>query len=130
MQFPKDIHSGPCNLRDFAVEGLRLGRRGVRMASRWHAPESVGWLEVDLSKIIEPLEAEGRGSALPDLGADTSTPTGKMMLNVLGGAAQFERVMVRERQREDIAMAMAEGADQGRKPTIRARSEEIRALAE
>ena len=44
------------------------------------------------------------------VGVDTSTPTGKLMLNVLGGVAQFEREMMLERQREGIAKAKAEGA--------------------
>ncbi|MFG7490614.1 recombinase family protein [Methylorubrum rhodesianum] len=54
------------------------------------------------------------------------------MLNVLGGVAEFEREMMLERQRKGIAKAKAkaEGGYKGRKPTVRARSEEIKALAE
>ncbi len=63
------------------------------------------------------------------LGVDTATPTGRLMLNVLGGVAQFEREMMLERQREGIAKAKAEGAYKGRKPTARAKAEEVRALA-
>jgi DNA invertase Pin-like site-specific DNA recombinase len=33
-----------------------------------------------------------------DLGIDTNTPTGKLMLNVLGSVAQFEREMMLERR--------------------------------
>ncbi|CAO4141592.1 recombinase family protein [Methylorubrum aminovorans] len=85
---------------------------------------------VHLGKIIETLEAKGVALRILNLGVDTSTPTGKLMLNVLGGVAQFEREMMLERQREGIAKAKAEGAYKGRKPTVRARSEEIKALAE
>lgn len=85
---------------------------------------------VHLGKIIEALEGKGVALRILGLGVDTSTPTGKLMLNVLGGVAQFEREMMLERQREGIAKAKAEGAYKGRKPTVRARSEEIRALAE
>jgi DNA invertase Pin-like site-specific DNA recombinase len=60
---------------------------------------------------------------------DTSTPTGKLMLNVLGGVAQFEREMMLERQRGGIARAKAEGVYKGRKPTARAKAAEIKALA-
>ncbi|MCP1591977.1 DNA invertase Pin-like site-specific DNA recombinase [Methylorubrum extorquens] len=84
---------------------------------------------VHLGKIIETLEAKGVALRILDLGVDTSTPTGKLMLNVLGGVAQFEREMMLERQREGIAKAKAEGAYKGRKPTARAKAEEIRALA-
>jgi DNA invertase Pin-like site-specific DNA recombinase len=38
---------------------------------------------------------------------DTNTPTGKLMLNVLGGVAEFEREMMRERQPEGIAKVQA-----------------------
>ncbi|MCP1592049.1 DNA invertase Pin-like site-specific DNA recombinase [Methylorubrum extorquens] len=75
---------------------------------------------------------EGKGVALRilNLGVDTATPTGKLMLNVLGGVAQFEREMMLERQREGIAKAKGEGRYKGRKPTARARAEEIQALSE
>ncbi len=84
---------------------------------------------VHLGKIIETLEGKGVALRILNLGVDTSTPTGKLMLNVLGGVAQFEREMMLERQREGIAKAKAEGAYKGRKPTVRARAEEIKALA-
>lgn len=83
-----------------------------------------------LGKIIEALEAKGVALRIVNLDVDTSTPTGRLMLNVLAGVAQFEREMMLERQREGIAKAKAEGAYKGRKPTARAKSEEIKALAE
>lgn len=82
-----------------------------------------------LGSIIAALEAKGVALRIENLGVDTSTPTGKLMLNVLGGVAQFEREMMLERQREGIAKAKAEGAYKGRKPTARAKAEEIKALA-
>jgi DNA invertase Pin-like site-specific DNA recombinase len=82
-----------------------------------------------LGSILSELEAKGIALRIENLGVDTSTPTGKLMLNVLGGVAQFEREMMLERQREGIARAKAEGAYKGRKPTARAKSAEIKALA-
>lgn len=82
-----------------------------------------------LGRIIDTLEAKGVALRIVNLGVDTATPTGKLMLNVLGGIAQFEREMMLERQREGIAKAKAEGAYKGRKPTARAKAEEIKALA-
>ncbi|TFZ61118.1 recombinase family protein [Methylorubrum sp. Q1] len=84
---------------------------------------------VHLGTIIETLEAKGVALRILNLGVDTATPTGKLMLNVLGGVAQFEREMMLERQREGIAKAKAEGAYKGRKPTARAKTAEIKALA-
>lgn len=82
-----------------------------------------------LGKILEALEGRGVGLRILSLGVDTATPTGKLMLNVLGGVAQFEREMMLERQREGIAKAKAAGAYKGRKPTVRAKADEIKALA-
>ncbi|MBL7589980.1 recombinase family protein, partial [Escherichia coli] len=83
-----------------------------------------------LGRIIEMLEGKGVALRILNLGVDTATPTGKLMLNVLGGVAQFEREMMLERQREGIAKAKGEGRYKGRKPTARARAEEIQALSE
>ena len=47
---------------------------------------------------------------------DTQTTTGKLMLTILGGIAQFEREMMLERQREGVAKAKGEGKYTGRKP--------------
>lgn len=46
---------------------------------------------------------------------DTSTPTGKLMLTVIGAIAEFERMNILERQREGIAIAKREGRYKGRK---------------
>jgi DNA invertase Pin-like site-specific DNA recombinase len=52
--------------------------------------------------------------------ADTSNPTSALMLTVLGAFAQFERDMIRERQREGIALAKTRGVYKGRKPRLSA----------
>ena len=81
-----------------------------------------------LGEIIEQLTAKGVGLRILAMGVDTGTPTGKLMLNVLASVAQFEREMMLERQHEGIARAKAEGKYKGRKPTARAKADEIRAL--
>lgn len=48
-------------------------------------------------------------------GLDTSTPTGKLMLTVIGAIATFEREITLERQREGIALAKEAGKYKGRK---------------
>jgi DNA invertase Pin-like site-specific DNA recombinase len=84
---------------------------------------------VHLGTIIADLEAKGVTLRIVNLSLDTSTPSGRLILNVLGGVAQFERAMALERQREGIAKAKAEGANKGRKPSVWARAEEVQALA-
>jgi DNA invertase Pin-like site-specific DNA recombinase len=56
---------------------------------------------------------------------DTNTPTGKLMLTVLGGIAQFEREIMLERQREGVAKAKAEGKYKGRKPLAMNKQQEV-----
>ena len=67
------------------------------------------------------LEAKGVGLKVLDQAIDTSSPSGRLMFNMLGSIAQFERELMLERQREGIAKAKAEGKYKGRKPTARAR---------
>jgi DNA invertase Pin-like site-specific DNA recombinase len=70
----------------------------------------------DLMTIIQALERKQVGVRILNLGMDTQTPTGKLMLTVLGAIAQFEREMMLERQREGIAKAKSDGRYKGRKP--------------
>src|SRR6202034_366558 len=59
----------------------------------------------NLLEIIEELEHKKVAVKILNLGMDTTTPTGKLMLTVLGGIAQFEREIMLDRQREGIAKA-------------------------
>jgi DNA invertase Pin-like site-specific DNA recombinase len=83
----------------------------------------------DLVRIVERLTKKGVGLRILAMGIDTATPTGKLVLNVLGAIGQFEREVMLERQREGIAKAAAEGKYKGRKPTARAKSADIIKLA-
>jgi DNA invertase Pin-like site-specific DNA recombinase len=51
---------------------------------------------------------------------DTENPTQTLYLNILGSIAQFERSLIRERQREGIAVAILKNAykNVGRKPKL------------
>lgn len=56
---------------------------------------------------------------------DTRSPTGKLMITMLGAIAVFERGLLLERQREGVARAKADGKYKGRKPTARAKAAEV-----
>ncbi|MBV9286525.1 MAG: recombinase family protein [Hyphomicrobiales bacterium] len=47
-----------------------------------------------------------------------ASPMANLMLSVLGAVAQFERDLIRERQREGIALAKRRGAYRGRKKAL------------
>ena len=81
-----------------------------------------------LLEIAERVKAKGAELCILNIGADSSTATGRLMFTVIGAIACFERELMLERQREGIAKAKAEGKYKGRKPTARARSAEIKAL--
>jgi DNA invertase Pin-like site-specific DNA recombinase len=82
----------------------------------------------DLCAIVDRLEAKGVSLRILGMGLDTATANGRLMLNVLGSVAQFEREVMLERQKEGIAKAKAEGKIKGRAPTARRKAEEVRAL--
>jgi DNA invertase Pin-like site-specific DNA recombinase len=81
-----------------------------------------------LMTLVKTIETKGASLRILDLAIDTGTPTGRLMLTMLGGIAQFEREVMLERQREGIAKAKAEGKYRGRKPTARAQADEVKRL--
>lgn len=83
----------------------------------------------DLMSTIAHLDRKKVGLRVLNLGMDTPTPTGKLMLTVLDGVAQFERELMLERQREGIAKGKAAGRFKGRKPIAQDRREEALRLA-
>ncbi|WP_044562545.1 recombinase family protein [Azospirillum sp. B4] len=81
-----------------------------------------------LMEIVDTLTQKGAALRVLSMGIDTSTATGKLMLTILGGVAEFERSIMLERQREGIAKAKQDGKYKGRKPTAMAKADEVRHL--
>ncbi len=69
----------------------------------------------DLLDIVEKLTAKGVHLVSNKENIDTSTPTGKLMLTMIGAIAEFERQNLLDRQREGIAIAKREGRFPGGK---------------
>ncbi len=69
----------------------------------------------DLLNIVEKLQAKGINLMSNKESIDTSTPTGKLMLTMIGAINEFERQNLLERQKEGIAIAKKEGKFKGRK---------------
>jgi DNA invertase Pin-like site-specific DNA recombinase len=85
-----------------------------------------------LWELVEELKAKGVGLRVLNLGGetvDTTSASGKLILTIFAGFAQFEREIMLERQREGITKAKADGVYKGRKPTARAKAEDARKLA-
>lgn len=69
----------------------------------------------DLLDIAEQLTSKGIYLVSTKENIDTNTPTGKLMLTMIGAINEFERTNLLERQREGIAIAVKEGKYKGRK---------------
>lgn len=85
----------------------------------------------DLLRIIEALEAKTVALRILDFGGapiDTRSPSGRLVVTLLGAVAEFERLLMLERQREGIAKAKAAGRYRGRAPTARAKALQVHEL--
>lgn len=69
----------------------------------------------DLLNIIETLKNKNVKIISQKENLDTGSPTGKMMITMIGAIATFERELILERQKEGIAIAKAAGKYKGRK---------------
>lgn len=81
-----------------------------------------------LLEIAEFLYSKQVTLRIQNLGIDTGTPTGKLMLTMVGAIATFERELMLERQAEGIALAKQRGSYKGRKPTAMAKKRDVIAL--
>jgi DNA invertase Pin-like site-specific DNA recombinase len=74
----------------------------------------------DLLVTFERLEATGGKFRSLTVSIDSSGPAGRMMMQMLGSFAEFEREMIRERTRAGLWEARTQGRVPGRKPKITA----------
>jgi DNA invertase Pin-like site-specific DNA recombinase len=112
-----------------ALEYVRAGDTLVVTKVDRLARSTTGLWEI--VKRLEAVEDGGAGLRVLNLGGetvDTKSATGKLILTIFAGFAQFEREMMLERQREGIAKAKAEGRYFGRRPSARLKADEVRQL--
>ena len=63
----------------------------------------------DVLTLMEAVEKTGAGFLRLTEAVDTTSPAGRMMLQIVGSFAEFERAMLRERTRSDLLAAPEEG---------------------
>ena len=73
----------------------------------------------DLLTLLDRLQALEVGFRSLTEQIDTTTPAGRMMLQMLGAFAEFEREMTRERTREGLAAARRKAASEAGGPSSR-----------
>lgn len=72
----------------------------------------------DLLDIADEIRSKGASLTVGRTTYDPADPVGAMLFQVLGMAAEFEVSMNRERTREGVARAKAEGKYKGRQPKL------------
>ena len=84
----------------------------------------------DLRRLVRELTAKGvRVEFVKECltFSGEASPMATLMLSVMGAFAEFERALIRERQREGVALAKARGAYKGRRQALTPeRAEELR----
>ncbi len=83
----------------------------------------------DVLTLMERLGEAGAGFRSLTEAIDTTTPAGRMMMQMVGAFAEFERAMLRERTKAGLDAARAEGRIGGRLPKLSAQQQaEIRKM--
>ncbi len=72
----------------------------------------------DLLLTLEKIETAGASFLSLTEAVDTSTPAGRMMMQIVGSFAEFERAMLRERTKKGLEAARREGRKGGRKSKL------------
>lgn len=124
-----DKASGKDTKRQQLQAALAHVRAGDRLVV--HSLDRLARNLVDLRNLISALtgrgvEVEFIKEKMKFTGEDNAM--GNLLLSVMGAFAEFERALIRERQREGIALAKRAGVYKGRKPSLtKERAQQLRA---
>ena len=88
-------------------------RRRFDIVMAW-AIDRLGRSLIDLLGTIQALEACGVDLYLDQQSIDTTTPAGRLMFQITGAFAEFERSMIRQRVRAGLKRAVESGKQLGR----------------
>ena len=88
-------------------------RRRFDVVMAW-AIDRLGRSLIDLLGTIQTLDACGVDLYLDQQAIDTTTPAGKLMFQVTGAFAEFERSMIRQRVNAGLKRAVEAGKQLGR----------------
>ena len=90
-------------------------RRRFDLVMAWSI-DRVGRSLSDLLGTIQHLEAVGVDLYLDQQNIDTTTPTGRLLFQITGAFAEFERSIIRARVNLGLSRARAQGKRLGRRP--------------
>ena len=133
-----DDQSDGLQIKAFKETGVEKIFRETASGGRWDRPELhkmidqlrkgdivVVWKLDRLSRSLKDLlvimeridKAEAGFKSLTEA-IDTTTPAGRMMMQIVGSFAEFEREMIRERTKAGLDAARARGRIGGRRPKL------------
>ena len=104
-----------------------VARREFDLVAAWSV-DRLGRSLPDLVTLLGDLQARGVDLFLHQQALDTSTPTGRMMFQMLAVFAEFERAMIVARVKSGLERTKAMGTRLGRPPMEAARVEAIRSM--
>ena len=105
-----------------------ITRKEVDMVAAWSV-DRLGRSLQDLVTFLGELHGKGVDLYLHQQGIDTTTPAGKMMFQMMGVFAEFERSMIQERVHAGLRRARANGKTLGRPKTLTPKqADQIRTL--
>lgn len=97
------------------LRGLDSGVINVLMAVRL---DRLSRSVTDFSGLMDRAERHGWDLHVADLGLDTSTPSGRLVAQVLAATAEHERRLIGERTREGLRAAKSKGVRLGRPQSV------------
>lgn len=109
-----DVASG-ANMHRPALDDMLIGaRRGDFDIIAAVKIDRIARSLINLQHVVQTIDAAGVRLVMLDQDIDTQTAAGRLMFNLLGSFAEFERELIRERTRDGLARAHDQGRDGGR----------------
>jgi len=116
----EDKASGKDANRPALIEAIKYLRDGDTLVV--HSMDRLSRNTEDLLRMVRELKAKHVAVEFikPPMrfSGTTDSPMDELMMTMLAGFAQFERSIIRERQREGIAIAKEKGVYKGRRPSL------------
>jgi|TARA_R110001606_G_scaffold397294_2_gene573360 DNA invertase Pin-like site-specific DNA recombinase len=112
----KEKTSGATATRPQLAEALNYVRSGDTLVIT--KLDRLARSTLHLTNIADKLKSQGVELVVIDQAIDTSTPTGKLLFNMLASIAEFETEIRRERQLDGISLAQNKGVKFGAKAKL------------
>ena len=122
-----DYVSGAAPIKPALEKMLREGRARHYDAILIVRLDRIGRSAKQLLNLLEELDRYGVALVCSDQLIDTKSPAGRLLFTVLGAVAELELDLIRERTKDGLARARAQGKQIGR-PANKTRDREIEAL--